>query len=90
MKSNVRYGMVMEAQTPTAVADLIARYVAVSGDPAMIDRYLAALAAVTPADVARVAREHLNERRRFVATLAHGPATGAGASAEGSANGAAQ
>ncbi|MCZ7680174.1 MAG: hypothetical protein M5U28_15960 [Sandaracinaceae bacterium] len=70
VKSHLRYAMLTELQTPSDVADLIARMVAVGGELEALDRYLAALAAVTPEDVARVARTYLTPARRFVVTLA--------------------
>ncbi len=72
VKSHIRYGMLTELQTPSDVADLIARTIAVGGSLESLDAYLAALAAVTPEDVARVAREYLTTQRRFVVTLSHG------------------
>ncbi len=71
VKSHIRYAMLTELQTPSAVADLIARTVAVGGSLESLDAYLAALAAVTPEDVTRVAREYLTPSRRFVVTLSH-------------------
>lgn len=72
VKSHIRYAMLTGLQTPSDVADLIARSIAVGGSLESLDQYLAALAAVTPEDVARVAREYLTTQRRFVVTLAHG------------------
>jgi zinc protease len=73
VKSHLRYALLSELETPSAVADLVARTLAVGGSLEVLDQYLAALAAVTPEDVARVARQYLTENRRFVVTLA--PAT---------------
>jgi zinc protease len=85
VKSHVRYALLSSMQTPSDVADTAASFIAVGGDLGALDGYLEALAAVTPEDVARVAREYLNEDRRFVVTLAHGPAEG---ETEGEAEGA--
>jgi zinc protease len=74
VKSHLRYGLLGELDTPTAVADLVARTLAVGDDLASLDQYLAELAAVTPEDVARVAQQYLTEARRFVVTLAPAPA----------------
>lgn len=74
VKSHIRYGMLSELETPSAVADLVARTIAVGGRLDVLDQYLAAVAAVTPEDVARVAREYLTADRRFVVTLAQGGA----------------
>lgn len=74
VKSNVRYAMLSDLQTPADVADLAARFIAMSGGLEALELYLAELAAVSAEDVARVARDYLTESRRFVVTLAHGPA----------------
>ncbi len=74
VKSNIRYSMLTGLQTPSDVADLVARMIAVGGRIEVLDAYLAALAAVTPEDVTRAAREYLTENRRFVITLSRGGA----------------
>jgi zinc protease len=72
VKSHQRYEMLVDLQTPADVADLMAHFIAVGGRVEMLDSYLAALAAVTPEDVARVARSYLTESHRFIVTLSHG------------------
>jgi zinc protease len=72
VQSRLRYARILELETPDDVANLIAQTVAVGGDLARLDEYLAALVAVTPEDVARVAGRYLVEGRRFVVTLAPG------------------
>lgn len=72
VKSHVRYALSMSMQTPSSVADVAARFVAVGGSLDALDGYLEALAAVTPEDVARVAGAYLNSERRFIVTLARG------------------
>jgi zinc protease len=75
--SHMRYALPMGLETPEDVASLLASVIAVSGDVGALDRYLAALVNVTPADVQRVAQRYLTANRRFVVTLAHqdAPAT---------------
>ncbi len=67
--SNLRYSLPMEAQTPSDAANLIARFVAMTGDVHALDRYVQHLQAVTPDDVARVARTYLLTARRSVITV---------------------
>ncbi|MBX3274270.1 MAG: insulinase family protein [Sandaracinaceae bacterium] len=74
VKSHVRYGLLTELETPADVADLVARVIGAAGDLGALDQYLEELAAVSAADVARVAREYLTEARRFVVTLSRGGA----------------
>ena len=64
--------MQVELETPDDVAVLLAQYTALQGDPGTLDAFVAQLAAVTPDDVARVARELLTPARRTVVTLAAG------------------
>lgn len=69
VQQHLRYAMSMGLETPSSVAGLIASAIAVSGRVESIDEYLAALARVTPEDVARVAGRYLTPERRFVVTL---------------------
>ncbi len=69
VRSNLRYGLLTEVQTPSDVADLLARFAATGGSVAALDEYLAALAAVTPEEIAEAARTYLIPARRFVVTL---------------------
>lgn len=62
-------------QSPSDVADRLAQMIAVGGTYQTLDDYLSAVAAVTAEDVARVARQYLVERRRFIVTLASSPAS---------------
>lgn len=72
VKSHIRYSLLSELETPSAVADLVARIIAVGGRLEALDAYLEEVAAVTPEDVAKVARDYLRPERRFVVTLAQG------------------
>ena len=56
-------GAVRERETVEGQASALAKAVVLEGDPAAADRRLAAIAAVTPADVQRVARKWLVEAR---------------------------
>jgi len=70
VQSHLRYSFQMRLETPSDVAGQIGQFMAMTGDVATADGYLAALAAVTPEDVARVARQYLTEARRTTITLA--------------------
>lgn len=67
--SNLRYSLAMDAQTPAAAAQLVARFMELTGDPTTYDRYYRRLGDVTPDDVARVARTFLTAARGSVVTL---------------------
>jgi len=67
--SNLRYAMPMDVQRPADAAQLVARYMALTGSVDTYERYRALVAAVTPEDVARVARTYLTAPRRTTITL---------------------
>jgi zinc protease len=72
--------LVLSLQTPQALGTALARWAALTGDPASLDGFGKALATVTAEDVARVARTYLVPARRNVITLvpaASSPKTGA-------------
>jgi zinc protease len=75
IKSNRRYGLLLGLEDPEAVAELLSWTVSVTGDLDAVDRYMAALDALTPADVAAFARERLVPAGRTVVTLTQGGAT---------------
>jgi zinc protease len=70
----------VERETVDGRASAIAEAVVVSGDPQAADRRLARIAAVTPADIQRVARTWLREERsasvRYLPEESRGSATG--------------
>jgi zinc protease len=67
-RDHILNGMILRAQTPGQVATLVALATGALGDPHGFERYAAALAAVTPEDVARVAKL-LKPAHRSVVTL---------------------
>ncbi|MEZ4390334.1 MAG: pitrilysin family protein [Polyangiales bacterium] len=67
--SHLRYEMPMGVQRPADAAQLVARFMALTGQPDTYERYHALVAAVTPDDVARVARSYLTPARRTMVTL---------------------
>jgi zinc protease len=69
LKSRVKYGFLMNLETPDAVAQSLARIIAVSGGHEAIDTMYTSLDALTPADVQNAARELLRANRRTVAVL---------------------
>ena len=77
--SNLRYELPMELQTATEVGVAVALFTAVTGDPTSLDAYAQHLtmSAITPDEIARVARTYLTPARRTVVTLTeadHAPA----------------
>jgi zinc protease len=69
LQKRLRYGFLMGLQTPDAVANRVAQFVALSGDLAGLDRLYATYAAITPADVQAAAERYLRAERRTVGVL---------------------
>jgi zinc protease len=73
VRSHVKNALTLSLQTPQSVAVALASWTAITGDVHSLDAYVAALAAVTADDVARVARTYLVPARRNVVTLTGPP-----------------
>jgi zinc protease len=69
LQRRLRYGFLMGLQTPDAVAERVAQFVALSGDLTGLDRLHATYAAITPADVQAAAERFLRAERRTVGVL---------------------
>jgi zinc protease len=69
VRRHVNNTLVLDLQTPRAVALTLARWTALTGDPGSFDAYAAALSRVTADDIARVAKTYLVPARRNVVTL---------------------
>lgn len=69
VRSHVKNALTLSLETPQAVAIALASWTAFTGDVRSLEAYVAALAAVAPEDVARVARTYLVPARRNVVTL---------------------
>ncbi len=83
VRSNIKYAFLSGLSTPGRVASRLARYVALTGDVAVIDALWQTYAAVTPEDVQRAANLYLVPGRSTVAVLhADGQELPAPASAE--------
>jgi zinc protease len=69
LQRRLRYGFLMGLQTPDAVAQRVAQFVALSGDLTGLDRLHATYAEITPADVQAAAERYLLPERRTVGVL---------------------
>jgi zinc protease len=69
LQSRLRYGFLMSLQTPEAVAQRLARHIAISGGLEGIEALYASYAEVTPADVQAAAQRYLVPERRTVGVL---------------------
>ncbi len=76
-KNQILTGAISQRETADGKASAIASAVIIDGDPRAADRQLAALAAVTAADVQRVAKRYLAENRsatvRYLPAMPGGP-----------------
>jgi zinc protease len=69
LQSRLRYGFLMSLETPEAVAQRLARHIAISGGLEGVQALYASYAAVTPADVQAAAQRYLAPSRRTVGVL---------------------
>ena len=69
LQKRLKYGFLMGLQTPDAVAQRVAQFLAVSGDLSGIDTLYATYATITPADVQAAVKAYLVPERRTVGVL---------------------
>jgi zinc protease len=69
LKRRNKYSFVMALDTPDAVAARLARFVALSGDLAIVDKLYAQMDAITPEDIMRAAKKYFTPERRTVIVL---------------------
>jgi len=69
LKRRNKYGFLMSLDTPGAVAAGLARFVALTGDIAVIETLYAQMEAITPEDLMRAAKKYFTAERRTVVVL---------------------
>ena len=69
LKSRLKYGFLMQLETPDQVASSLARLISATGGIEVIDEMYLAYEAVTPEDVRAAAKKYLNPDRRTIAVL---------------------
>jgi zinc protease len=72
VKSRQKYAFLMNLETPSAVAQSLARIIALTGGIEAVDQMYSTLDAVTAADVQAAATKYLQKNRRTVAVLRGG------------------
>ena len=72
LKRRNKYSFLMTLDTPDAVAGRLARFVALTGDIAIIDTLYARMDAITPEDIMRAAKKYFTPERRTVVVLKGG------------------
>jgi zinc protease len=77
VKSHLRYSLLASLETPEEVGELLALFVAPTGDLGAVDAEFARLASVGPADVSTFARRYLVDDNRTEVTLTGKRAGGA-------------
>ncbi len=73
LKRRNKYSFLMSLDTPGAVAGGLARFVALTGDIAVIETLYAQMEAVTPEDIMRAAKKYFTPERRTVVVLKGSP-----------------
>ncbi len=69
LKSRYRYAFLMGLDSPKAVAEELARLIAITGGVEAVDKYYRAMDRVEPADIVRAARKYFIPERRTVIVL---------------------
>ena len=69
LQRRLKYGFVMGLQTPDAVAQRLARFIALTGNLDGVRKLYTTYSAVTPEDVQRAATQYLDDARRTVGVL---------------------
>ena len=69
LKSRLRYGFLMDLDTPDHVASSLARIIAVTGGIQAVDRLYTTLESTAPEDIQAAARKYLVGKQRTVAVL---------------------
>jgi zinc protease len=72
LKRRNKYSFLMALDTPGAVAGALARFVALTGDIAVIETLYAQMEAVTPEDVMRATKKYFTPERRTIVVLKGG------------------
>jgi zinc protease len=68
-KSNLKYSMAMQLDTPDAIAGSLSHYIQLTGDPEAINRLYALYGKVSQDDVKAVAARYLQAERLTIATI---------------------
>jgi zinc protease len=69
MKSNLKYGFLMNLDTPDSVASRLARIIAVTGGMEAVEEMYTTIDGISPDDVLAAANRYMLENRRTVALL---------------------
>lgn len=69
LKRRNKYAFLMALDTPDAVAARLARFIALTGDIAVIDQLYAAMETITPDDIMRAAKKYFTPERRNLVVL---------------------
>jgi zinc protease len=72
LKRRNKYSFVMSLDAPDAVASRLARFVALTGDIAVVDALYAQMDTITPDDIMRAARKYFVPEQRTVVVLKGG------------------
>ena len=71
-KSNIRYSFAMRLDSPDQIANAVAQYIWLSGNPESLNNYYALFDKVTAQDIMNVAKKYFTDKTMTIATI--GPA----------------
>jgi zinc protease len=71
-KSNIKYSFAMRLDSPDQIANSLAQYIWLTGNPESLNNYYALFDKVTAADIMNVARKYFNTNSLTIATIGPG------------------
>lgn len=72
VKQRLKYSFAMGMDSPDAIANAVALYLWVTGDPEALNNSYALYESITPEDIQRVAKTYLTHERLTVGTIGPG------------------
>jgi zinc protease len=71
-KSNIKYSFAMRLDSPDQIANSLAQYIWLSGNPESLNNYYSLFDKVTAADIMKVAQKYFNSNSLTIATIGPG------------------
>ncbi len=76
VKSHLKYSFAMHIDSPDAIAEALASYIWITGDPQSLNRYYALYDKVSTKDIMNVAAKYFNDKSLTIATISDGKDVG--------------
>ena len=71
-KSNIKYSFAMRLDSPDQIANSVAQYIWLSGNPESLNNYYSLFDKVTPQDIMNVAKKYFNDNTLTISTIGPG------------------